>query len=212
MQRNYHHRSQGLVRFVGVLVALALVIMPGLARPAVIEATPAGCQERVLNRGFESGAAAPWVASRSGLVSDLYAHNGRWAALLGSRNEANDDLYQQVVIPSNIITAELSFWWSIQTFEEVHPNDFLTVTIRNTANNTLAVLQTFSDADGSTELPVWTRSVYTLTAYAGQTVRIAFHANTDLTNLTLFFVDDVSLTACGASLTAVRRFLPLVKR
>ena len=146
------------------------------------------------------------------MVSDLYAHGGRWAALLGAQNDANDDLYQEVMIPSNIITAELSFWWSIQTFEEVHPNDFLTVTIRSAANNTLAVLQTFSDADGTTELPVWTRAVYTMTAYAGQTVRIAFHVTTDLTNLSLFFIDDVSLTACGASLRAVRLFLPFVAK
>ena len=141
-------------------------------------------------------------------ISEFLTHNNSgWAAWLGTVDDANDDLYQEVTIPSGITSAGLSLWWYVQTQEQVHPSDFLTVTVRDTSNNTLALLETISD--GSPEL-VWIKSTHDLAAYAGQTVRIGFHVTTDMSNGTSFFIDDVSLTVCSETRNV---FLPFaVKR
>ena len=49
--------------------------------------------------------------------------------------------------------------------------------------------------DGSTA-NTWTKSTYSLLAYKGLTVRIAFKVTTDSSLSTSFFLDDVSLNVC----------------
>src|SRR5438045_5704066 len=64
------------------------------------------------NSGFESGNAAPWVAS-SGVVdgsTSEAAHSGTWKAWLDGYGTAHtDSLYQDVTIPSNATSATLTF-------------------------------------------------------------------------------------------------------
>ena len=191
------HRRVANLSVLTTLIATVIILFSGTFFLPTVSAVSLGCQERLQNGNFETGRTPPWVESPSGpysLISGLLVHNGDWAAWLGGGNDADDDLYQEITIPSGITTAELSFWWYVQTQEQAHPNDFLSVTVRDTSNNILVVLTTFND--GSPEL-VWVQSTHNVAAYAGQTVRIGFHATTDVSNLTSFFIDDVSLTVCA---------------
>jgi hypothetical protein len=153
------------------------------------------CNEALTNPGFESGT-APWVASAGNghtIVSTTRPHSGSFSALLGGYNRATDQIYQQITIPSTATSATLSYWWYMTTKESTHPWDFLYTRIQNSSGTTLATLQTVND--GSTA-NTWVHPSFDLTAYKGQTIRVAFVATTDRSQATTFFVDDASVNIC----------------
>jgi hypothetical protein len=153
------------------------------------------CNEALTNPGFESGT-TPWVASASNghtIVSTTRPHSGAFSALLGGYNRATDQIYQQITIPASATSATLSYWWYMTTKESTHPWDFLYTRIQNSSGTTLATLQTVND--GSTA-NTWVHASFDLTAYKGQTIRVAFVATTDRSQATTFFVDDVSVNVC----------------
>ena len=85
----------------------------------------------------------------------------------------------------------VSYWWLVSTEEQTHPFDTLSVEIRDANNQALETLQTLTDGDARAS---YQQSVFILSsAYAGQTVRLAFVAQTDDSNTTSFFIDDVSV-------------------
>lgn len=195
MQKN-HYQCRVSPTSMTILIATVVFLLLGITFLPTASAVSLGCQERLQNGDFETGVIAPWIESPSGpysLISNLMVHSGNWGAWLGGGDEADDDLYHTITIPTGVTTAELRYWWYVLTQEETHPNDFMIVTVRDTSNHILAVLETVSD--GSSEL-IWVQSTHDLAAFAGQTVRIGFHVTTDVSNGTSFFVDDVSLTTC----------------
>jgi hypothetical protein len=153
------------------------------------------CNEALANPGFESGT-APWVASAGNghtIVSTTRPHSGSFSALLGGYNRATDKIFQQITNPSTATSATLSYWWYMTTKESTHPWDFLYTRIQNSSGTTLATLQTVND--GSTA-NTWVHPSFDLTAYKGQTIRVAFVATTDRSQATTFFVDDASVNIC----------------
>ena len=150
---------------------------------------PSTGTEKIVNGGFESGA-APWVQAASGgyaVIDATRPHAGTKSAYLGGYNGASDLIYQTVTVPAN---GTLSYWRYISTQETSHSYDFLYVRVYNTGGTLLATLRTWSDGS---PLNAWSQDSISLANYAGQTVRISFNATNDSSLPTSFFVDDVSV-------------------
>lgn len=150
--------------------------------------------QRIVNGGFESGAAS-WTAT-SGVItngSGAAAHGGSWKAWLnGYGSTHTDTVYQSVAIPAAATQATLSFWLDVTTAETSTTQawDTLTVELRNASNAVVATLATYSNlnAPGGYSL-----KSFDLAAYKGQTLRVYFKGVEGSQVATSFIVDDVSL-------------------
>lgn len=147
--------------------------------------------------GFEAGLPNPAWQTSSNVFSDILddtpdpsPHSGTWKAWLGGGDLVQESLWQTIAVPPGAGGLQVSYWWRVSTLESTHPFDMMTVQIRDTAGNPLGTLETLTDGDAA---PDWQESVFTITAYAGQTIQLAFVVETDDTNPTSFFVDDVSV-------------------
>ena len=149
----------------------------------------------VLNSGFESGAAS-WTATSGVITSDssMAAHGGSYKAWLNGYGAAHtDSVYQSVSIASTATSATLKFWLKITSDETTTTNayDTLKVQLRDSGNNVLATLATYSNLNkGSSYL----EKSFDLSAYKGQTVRIHFLGEEGSTVATSFVVDAVTRT------------------
>jgi hypothetical protein len=153
-----------------------------------------GGSELLTNGGFE-GSASPWVLSPgfAWTGTGSFPHSGTGYVIGGAANNVNGTAYQQVGIPATA-AGTLTFWLNVTTSETttVTPFDKLTVEVRNTAGAVLATLATYSNLNRGTA-GVYSQKTLGLSAFKGQTVRVAFHATTDGSLVTSFRVDDVSL-------------------
>jgi hypothetical protein len=150
----------------------------------------------IVNPGFESGATG-WFDS-GGIISNdsrITPHSGSRFAWLGGYDNANDLLYQDIVIPASAQSATLQFWYSITTMETSTTSAFDQVAmdiVNPVSGATLTSLGADSNLNATSG---WVQSrAFDLTAYKGSTVRLRIHATTDLSNTTSFFFDDFSLT------------------
>jgi len=151
--------------------------------------------QRLLNTGFESGAAS-WTASSGVITSDASqaAHAGVWKAWLNGYGAAHtDSVYQTVAIPSTVTGATLKFWLKVDSAETTTTNayDTLKVQVRNTSGAVLATLATYSNLNKGT---TFQEKSFDLSAYKGQSVRIYFEGIEGSTVATSFIIDDVTLT------------------
>jgi hypothetical protein len=154
------------------------------------------------NGDFEAGAASWSQTSTGGFAivtnSPSQAHAGSYVAWLGGYNNGVDTLSQLINVPNSAGPVSVRFWY--RTISEEGPTTFafdnMTVTIANASTGTtLATLASYSNL---TNAVAWAQSPpLDVSAFKGQTVRLVFRATTDISNLTSFFVDDVSLTAGG---------------
>ncbi len=164
--------------------------------------------ELVQDGGFEAGLPNPAWQTSSNVFSDILddtpdpaPHGGAWKAWLGGDDLIQESLWQTITVPAGTVGLQVSYWWRVDTFETVHPYDTLEVQIRDAAGNPVQTLETLTDGDAG---PDWQQSVFTVTqSYAGQTIQLVFVGQTDDSNPTSFFVDDVSvLKTCPAGLAA----------
>lgn len=155
--------------------------------------------------GLEAGLPNPYWQTASNVFSDILddspvppPHSGAWKAWMGGDNLVQESLWQVINVPAGVQSLRISYWWRVDTFEASHPFDTLHVQIRNGAGNPLQMLETLTDGDASAN---WQQSTFTVSGYSGQTIQLAFVAQTDGTKPTSFFVDDVSVfQACPAGL------------
>ncbi len=152
------------------------------------------------NGDFEQGRTV-WTEAGSQLLYNdpAKARGSYWMAWLGGYDSGADVLSQTFTVPSNATSVSLSFYYNITTSEGTTstPYDTMTVDVYNTSGTKLGTLGTYSNAN---QTATWTASpAYSLTAYRGQTIRLAFTATTDVNNPTSFFIDDVTLSAVGSS-------------
>lgn len=146
----------------------------------------------VVNGGFEQGS-SPWVESSSGgyeIVDTSNPHSGSHEAYLCGYNTCQDSLYQTITIPASSTSNVLNYFWYMATTETSHSYDFLYVEVRSSSGTVLTKLQTISD--GSTARS-WQSASFSLNAYIGQTVQIAFVATNGSINPTSFYIDDVAV-------------------
>ncbi len=179
-----------------ILWVIALTVVPLAIQPARA-AAPFACTEQVADGGFEAGGAAWQTTSLGGyvLLSQLLPYTGQWGAYLGGYNNANDELAQIVSLPAGAAIT-LRLWWQATTEETTHPWDTLDATLTPAGGGTATRLLRLSD---DSVIGSWQQATLDLSAYAGQTWRLAFRARTDDNRPTDFYLDDISIEACGAA-------------
>jgi len=153
-----------------------------------------GGTELITNGGFE-GSSTPWVLSGSSTRSTgSFPHSGTGYLILGGVNSSTATTYQQISIPTGS-TAGLTFWLNVTSDETTTTTVFdqLFVEVRNTSGTLLATLATYSNLNKGTAGVYSLKGSFSLSSFAGQTVRIQFRATTDSSLLTSFRVDDVSV-------------------
>ncbi|HEX8094086.1 MAG TPA: alkaline phosphatase family protein [Jatrophihabitans sp.] len=171
----------------------------GTGDPTTSPTPPApdpGCTaaQLLLNSGFESGVAAPWIAS-SGVVvhesSDQQAYGGSWMALLGGQGTTETQtLSQAVSIPAGC-HAVLSFYLDIDSAERKRvDNDTLRVTLNSLTGSVLATLDTLSNRD---ETSGYQRFSYDVSDYAGRQLTVTFTAAENSSRQTSFYLDRTGL-------------------
>jgi hypothetical protein len=147
------------------------------------------------NPGFETGTAAPWVAT-SGVISDHSQeppHSGSWDAWLdGYTTPTTDTLAQTVTLPSGCSTYAFSFWLHIDTKETTTTQaiDTLSVQVLNSSGTVLGTLATYSNLNAATG---YVQHGFSLAAYAGQTITLKFTGIQATSTKTSFVVDDTAL-------------------
>jgi Zn-dependent metalloprotease len=156
--------------------------------------TGGGCAQLISNGDFESGT-VPWVLSGQATRSTgAYPHSGTAYMIINGVNSSSGTLYQTVTIPSGC-SPSLNFWLNITTSEAAGDPiyDRLFIEVRNTSGTLLATLATFSNQNSGTAGVYVLRGAYSLSSFAGQTVRIQFRGTNDISLPTSFRVDDVSV-------------------
>ncbi|MFE2137199.1 M1 family aminopeptidase, partial [Streptomyces sp. NPDC059466] len=149
----------------------------------------------VTNGGFESGT-SPWTQSSTSVITSRTgqtAHGGTsFAWLDGVGSTHTDTLSQSVTIPSGCSSATLSFWLHIDTTETTTSTayDKLTAKVGSTT------LATYSNLNKNTG---YAQKSFDVSAFAGQTVTIAFTGTEDSSLKTSFVLDDVALDTSGTT-------------
>ncbi|MFF4014809.1 M1 family aminopeptidase [Streptomyces sp. NPDC001843] len=180
---------------VAALAAVSLSGTPAVAAPPAAERDAAACSpaQVVANGGFEGGT-SPWSQSSTSVITsrtDQSAHGGTsFAWLDGVGSTHTDTLTQSVTIPSGCAGATLTFWLHVDTAETTSSTayDKMTAKIGGTT------LATYSNLDKNTG---YVRKSFDVSAFAGQTVSLAFSGTEDSSLQTSFVVDDVALDTSG---------------
>jgi uncharacterized protein YkwD len=105
---------------------------------------------------------------------------------LGDYDNGEDDLSQKIRVGEN---TQLAYGVKITTNESDYPFDRLLVRLTDEEGREIAVLRRYGAADESG----WRRQRIDLSRFAGRTLRLSFHIETDYAGLTAFYVDDVVL-------------------
>ncbi|OAR22564.1 peptidase [Streptomyces sp. ERV7] len=179
------------------VAALAGLSLTGTAATAAPHTAPraAACTpaQVVANGGFESGT-SPWSQSQTSVITNRAgqsAHGGGYFAWLnGVGRTHTDTLSQSVTVPSGCSTATLTFWLHIDTAETTSSTQYdkLTAKIGSTT------LATYSNLNKNTG---YVQKSFDVSAFAGQTVNVAFTGTEDSSLQTSFVIDDVALNTSG---------------
>jgi PKD repeat protein len=106
-------------------------------------------------------------------------------------------MYQNISIPAESTSADLSFWYNITSEESSSTAyDVLNVTVKDSAGSYLATVAVFSNLHQSS-VGHYKKTIFNMSPYIGQTVQIHFLATTDNDLNTVFRIDDVSLLSDG---------------
>jgi uncharacterized protein YkwD len=116
--------------------------------------------------------------------ADLILEEGY--ARLGGYDNGTDDLSQEIRVSKE---TTLIYGLRIKTEEHSHPSDRLLVRVTNEDGKQLALLRRYTDEDAGARR----RPKVDLSRFAGRTVYLSFHAETDEAKLTTFYVDNVVL-------------------
>lgn len=153
----------------------------------------------LVNGDFEQGPGVGWSESSSGgwpIVVDNFAGNdvqpnGGWAAWLGGAHDEESRLWQQIVISA--ATPVLRYSYAIYSEDICLAFDTGQIIINGTNVvkdfNLCAVWAT----DG------WVQETIDLSSYAGQSVELLFVVETDSSEFSNLFIDDVSFVAARSA-------------
>jgi len=169
------------------------------------------CRQVVFNPDFEEGAVGWETESRSAspLIVPEAAFRGRYGARLGGVNHAEDRLSQTIRFPTDLATANLSFYLRLESEDERVPGpDRFTVLLLDEAGRTLLI--PITELDNQDVTNGWVRRVHYLTpeqvaTLSGRTVRLAFQLVSDATAPTTVLLDEIHFEACVGGSPAVRK-------
>jgi hypothetical protein len=179
---------------IAALAGIPFAGTPAAAAPPVAPQAAACTPAQVVTNGGFEGGTSPWSQSSAGVITNRAgqtAHGGTsFAWLNGVGSTHTDTLSQSVTIPSGCGTATLTFWLHIDTAETTSSTayDKLTAKIGTTT------LATYSNLNKNTG---YAQKSFDVSAFAGQTVNVAFTGTEDSSLQTSFVVDDVALDTSG---------------
>ena len=171
--------------------ALLAAFSFGFMQP--VAAQSAACANLLTDNGLED--LTIWQARSNDdfpLFSSLLTHSGTQAAYLAGRNNAVDRLATSLKLPPTS-TITLTFWWQLQSEEELRFTDQLAVVAVNERGHQLQRLGEFNGRNHSNQ---WQLYTVDLSKLAGETIGLQFLAQTNDELVTDFFIDDVVVTAC----------------
>jgi hypothetical protein len=172
-------------------------LIPQAYLPFVTHSTCAGSV--VTDGGFEQGGEG-WHQHTTGtgwkahdlIGSDaegFHPYTGRYAAKLGGYEGVWDVLTQTVSIP---LGGQLAYWWQMGTYEILPHHDTFLVELLALDGSRVAVLASHDDQDLE---GIWQQDVVDVSAFAGQTLTLRFHAYNDNYYFSWFDIDQVCLHA-----------------
>jgi hypothetical protein len=179
---------------------IVMLLPAGVILAHAQPAAPAACQELLANGDFEAGPAG-WTQSSGGgyqLISRFNPRSGQWGAYLAGANDADDQLSQVLLLPSNAVSITLHLWWSAESEEPPVPADRLSAALLLPNGALLAELWT---VDNTAATGIWDELVVDLAPWVGQQVTLQFQASADSFDLTDFYLDDIGVRACAAAPT-----------
>lgn len=167
------------------------------ATPAVPPPPTGSCGDLVQNGGFEEGTAG-WVFGKTpkpAAVSGAQVHSGQNAVRLGSMADADarsySSVWQTLSLPSDVLTATLSFWASRLTDDTDGGDSQVALVLDDGYRIRQRPLHSVVQEEE------WVRIEKDLTAYAGWTLRLYFNVFNDGDgNATALYVDDVEVEVC----------------
>jgi hypothetical protein len=171
---------------------------------------PAG--EFIQNGGFETGTFTNWSKENSGggdfVINDgtyqppgpdeaTPPFAGSYCAVSEETNIGMHVLYQDVALPPTASSAVLSWVDRIRNYaSDFGSNQSFDVEIRTTNDSVLQIA--FTTNPGDTLLNDWTNRTFDLSAYLGQTIRIAF-VETDNPGYLNVYLDNINVQVCSVA-------------
>ena len=159
--------------------------------------TGSGASILLANGDFESGHTIWTEASLNSYVIiqsyqhylNVLPHGGNWAAWLGGGNDEIGYIQQQVTVPTG---APYLVYWHWIASQDICGYDFGGVIINN------SVVDQY-DLCSSTDTGGWVTHSVNLSSYAGQSVSLQIRVETDPSDWSNLFVDDVSFRSSPAA-------------
>jgi hypothetical protein len=148
------------------------------------------------NGDFEAGQDGSWTESSQQDVplivnsfepNPLTPHSGKWGGWLGGVYEEEADLSQEVSIPPDSTSVFLTYWYWISSVDDCG-FDHGWVEVNGTK------LKNY-DLCSTNNTNSWVKHSVDISNFAGQTVTINFHVDTDDIFNSNFFLDDVAFNA-----------------
>jgi hypothetical protein len=163
-----------------------------------------GATELIVNGGFESST-VPWnfdpgqgLANVPIVTNPAQAHGGTSFLSMGNQNgPALQVVFQTVSIPTNSILARYTYFFGASSADLAGSVEFKSVVA--STNQVQTILSTLDDEFNGNG--AYHQMTFDLTAFAGQTVEIAYAINASIAGAgvrTFFAVDDVSLLSFTA--------------
>jgi hypothetical protein len=150
----------------------------------------------VLNGNFESGptvwteySSHAWPIIVNSFPTGITPHSGSYAAWLGGAYDDTSYVQQQVTLSAS---APFLVYWQWIASTDGCGWDFGSVLVDNTVVNTY-------DLCSSTNTGGWVKHSVNLSAYAGRSVALQIRAETDSSQNSNLFIDDVSLQASASA-------------
>ena len=185
---------------------------PTATPTATPAATPRCSSGYIQDPGFETSS-PHWEQRSNGAYPHelIYcieerAHSGRCFAWLAGYNELNDELYQNIDVPTNLTSATLTFWYYLCSVDMTPGNDHFNVYIRDSSGNPIITIVQLDNIDTTDREDLLYRyepltyyfSSADLAAIAetGGKIQIYFQVTTNKDDPTAIFIDDIVLEVC----------------
>jgi RHS repeat-associated protein len=161
--------------------------------------------ELLSNTNFESGINGTWTANTlagstaAGILQGSFPHTpGTWYGYVGNSVNSIGSLFQSFYVPAGAGIATVTFYLNVGSTETatVSRFDLMDVNFRTYSPDTLIKkLGTFSNLDKAAD-GAYSRQQFTydLTQYRSQYVVLQFYATNDFNNVTIFRIDDASVS------------------
>jgi bacillolysin/thermolysin len=163
------------------------------------EQLPAGCTDLIVSGGFEDDQGWVEAAKTSTLIDTELPHTGARSAWLGGQDqEPVQIIYQDVRIPANVTSVNLSYFRLLHNeapgvLGALAGEAQFTVALANLQTDATVSLEELPSTNGD---DTWREAQFDVTQLGGKAIRLAFASENPRGNVSSMFVDDVTMVAC----------------